>query len=216
MPPGILFPETTDMATEAKKPVDWERIEADYRAGLLSVREIAAAQGVSHTAIQKKAKSSGWERNLAAKVKAKADALVARREVATQVATETAISERQLIEAGAEAIANVRLAHRSDIRRSRSICNKLLDELEGQTDNQGLLDELGEILRSEDKNGNDRLNDIYQKVISMPGRVDSMKKLSDTLKTLIGLEREAYSIDSVPDETGKAPAGLGHFYGEDE
>ncbi|MGQ7090747.1 hypothetical protein ACUOBA_18165, partial [Escherichia coli] len=40
------------------------------------------------------------------------------------------------------------------------------------------------------------LNEIYQKVISLPSRVKSMKDLSDSLKTLIGLEREAYSIEN--------------------
>jgi hypothetical protein len=44
------------------KTIDWERIEADYRAGLLSVREIAASQGVSHVAIAKRAKRDGWKR----------------------------------------------------------------------------------------------------------------------------------------------------------
>jgi hypothetical protein len=33
------------MAQPKKAAPDWERIEADYRAGLLSVREIAAASG---------------------------------------------------------------------------------------------------------------------------------------------------------------------------
>src|SRR5471030_2883044 len=36
------------------KQPDWERIEQLFRAGLLSVREIAAACGVSHTAINKR------------------------------------------------------------------------------------------------------------------------------------------------------------------
>ena len=76
------------MTLTAKQP-DWERIEQLYRAGLLSVREIAASCGVSHTAIQKKAKAGGWERDLKAKINAKADSLVAKAEVATKVATET-------------------------------------------------------------------------------------------------------------------------------
>lgn len=70
----------------------------------------------------------------------------------------------------------------------------LLAELEIETDNLTLFQELGEILRSEDDKGTDKRNDLYQKVISSAGRVDSMKKLSDTLKTLIGLEREAYGL----------------------
>ena len=59
------------MAQEKKTAPDWERIEADYRAGLLSVREIAASQGITHGAINKRAKRDGWERDLSAKIKAK-------------------------------------------------------------------------------------------------------------------------------------------------
>ena len=54
--------------TEEKKSIDWERIEYDYRAGILSVREISEARGVSHTAVNKKAKQLGWERDLKAKI----------------------------------------------------------------------------------------------------------------------------------------------------
>ena len=42
-----------------KVDVDWEAVEGMYRAGLLSVREIARSQGISHTAIQKRAKADG-------------------------------------------------------------------------------------------------------------------------------------------------------------
>lgn len=177
-----------------KRAPDWERIESDYRAGLLSVREIATAQGVSHTAIQKKAKTLGWERDLAAKVKAKADALVAKREVASQVATATEVSDRAVIEANAEVIANIRLAHRGDIKRARTLCMSLLEELEAETGDIDLFRELGELLRSEDDKGQDKRNDLYQKVISSAGRIDSMKKLAETLKNLVGIEREAYGI----------------------
>ncbi|HHD7578734.1 TPA: hypothetical protein ACOVI3_002944, partial [Escherichia coli] len=52
------------------------------------------------------------------------------------------------------------------------------------------------IMFDPDDKGRDRLNEIYQKVISLPSRVKSMKDLSDSLKTLIGLEREAYSIEN--------------------
>lgn len=192
-----------------KKPTDWERIESDYRAGVLSVREIATSQGISHTAIQKRAKAEGWERDLKAKVKAKADALVAKREVAIKVASKDGISERQLIEANAEVIANVRMAHRSDIQRGRKLAMSLLDELEQTTENRELFTNLGLMLSSPDEKGADKLNDIYMKVISMPQRVDSMKKLAETLKNLIGMEREAYSIDGA-DEPKKSFENMGY------
>nr|DAO28019.1 MAG TPA: type AsnC-type helix-turn-helix domain [Caudoviricetes sp.] len=175
---------------------DWEAIESAYRAGVLSVRELAGKYGISHQAISKRAKKDGWERDLKAKVQAKADALVAKREVARQVATESTISERQLIEATAEVIATVRMEHRGDIRRARELTNTLFDELGAQCADVSALERLGDIMFDPDDKGRDRLNEIYQKVISLPSRVKSMKDLSDSLKTLIGLEREAYSIEN--------------------
>ncbi len=102
---------------------DWEAIESAYRAGLMSIREIASQHGITHGAINKRAKRDGWERDLKAKIKAKADALVSKREVSKQVSTETATNERILIEANAEVIANVRMEHRGDIRRARNIAS---------------------------------------------------------------------------------------------
>ena len=175
---------------------DWEAIESAYRAGVLSVRELAGKYGISHQAISKRAKKDGWERDLKAKVQAKADALVAKREVARQVATESTVSERQVIEATAEVIATVRMEHRGDIRRARELTNTLFDELAGECGDVAALEQLGELMRREDDKGMDKLNDLYHKIISLPSRVKSMKDLSDSLKTLIGLEREAYSIEN--------------------
>ncbi len=177
-----------------KQPTDWERIEQLYRAGLLSVREIAASSGVSHVAIQKRAKRDGWVRDLAAKIKAKADSLVTRDTVTSVVTTEQAVTERGIVEANAQVIANVRIAHRTDIGRSRRLANKLLDELEGLTDNRDLFERLGELLRSEDDKGQDKRNDLYMKVIDLPARTKTMKELAETLKNLIALERQAYDV----------------------
>lgn len=178
-----------------KATPDWERIEQLYRAGLLSVREIASAHGITHGAINKRAKRDGWVRDLKAKIKAKADSLVSKSVVSTEVSKEQLATDRDTVEANAQVIANVRISHRTDIGRYRKLANSLLEELEGMTDNRDLFDQVGELLRSEDDNGQDKLNDLYQKVISLPSRTKTLKDLGDTLKVLIGLERQAYSID---------------------
>ncbi|MNW02939.1 hypothetical protein D3C71_1988010 [compost metagenome] len=54
---------------------------------------------------------------------------------------------------------------------------------------------MGQLMLCPDENGRDRLNELYHAIISMPERVKSMKALSETLKNLIGLERQAYSMD---------------------
>lgn len=173
---------------------DWEAIESAYRAGLMSIREIASQHGITHGAINKRAKRDGWERDLKAKIKAKADALVSKREVSTQVSTGKALSERILIEANAEVIANVRMEHRGDIRRAREITNALFNELGAECADIEALRKLGELMLQPDENGRDRLNEVYQSIIALPERVKAVKALSDAMKNLIGLERQAYDI----------------------
>jgi len=181
----------------ADKPeVDWEAIEGDFRAGVLSLREIAALHpGTNHVAITRRAKKEGWVRDLNAKIKARAEELVTRAAVTADVTEQQKATERQVIEANAERIAQVRGEHRGDIQRLRTLALGLLSELEGQSADPVLLEELGEMLRKPDEKGVDKLNDLYQKIISTPSRIDSAKKLAETLKAAIGLEREAYGLD---------------------
>jgi hypothetical protein len=181
------------------KQPDWERIEQLFRAGLLSVREIAAACGVSHTAINKRSKAEGWDRDLNAKIKAKADSLVSKREVSTKVSTETLATERGIVEANAEVIADIRMAHRTDIGRSRRLANKLLDELESLTDEQGTIKELIAQLKDGDQDDGDAMADVLalaNKMSALPNRTKTMKELAETLKTLVALERQAYDLDT--------------------
>lgn len=205
--------------TEAKKAPDWERIEKDYRAGILSVREIAGYAGVSHTAIQKRAKTHGWERDLKAKIHAKAEALVARREVANKVASRSVETEREIVDGNAEQVADIRMAHRGDIARGRRMVNKLLDELETLTDEQGTIKELIAKFKDGDHEDGDAMADalaLAKKVSALPNRTKTMKELAETLKTLVGLERQAYDI--VADPTGGdgagTPMGMGDFYAD--
>jgi len=179
-----------------KTSIDWDRVEIDYRAGVLTLREMGTKHGIAESAIRKRAKRDSWVRDLSAKIKQRAEDLVRKEEVRKEVRTEQKISERVEVEASAQVIVNVRMAHRGDISRSRRLTNKLLDELEGLTDNRDLFDQLGELLRSEDDNGQDKRNDLYMKVIDLPSRTKTMKELSETLKTLITLERQAYSLDA--------------------
>lgn len=189
---------------------DWERIELDYRAGVKSLREVASEHALSEGAIRKRAKRDGWSRDLSAKIQAKADELVRKQAVRSEVRTERAISERETIEANAHAVASVKLAHRSDIQRTRRITMALLDELECQTgaENVYLLGQLGDLLRSEDDFGRDKLNDLYHKIISLPGRAKTMKDLGESLRVLIALERQAFGLDDKDTTAGDALTAL--------
>jgi len=190
------------MARERKprKKIDWEWIEGPFRAGIKSVLQIAAEYyaetgvTVTHAGIAAHFKKLGITRNLASKVKSKADALVSIAEVLARVSTETTITDAVIINESAQAVADVRMSHRRDIRRGISLLMRLFDELEIQTSNIELFEQLGDILANPDERGQDKLNDIYRKCTALPGRVDSVKKLTDAMKTLVTLQREAYNI----------------------
>lgn len=192
----------------AKRP-DWEAIESAYRAGVMSLREIASQHDISEGAIRKRAKRDDWSRDLNAKIKARSDDMVRKQEVRRQVRSETALSERVLIEATAEVITNVRMEHRGDIRRARELANVLFDELSAECADVSALEKLGELMIEPDDNGRDKLNELYHAVISLPERVKSAKALSETLKNLIGLERQAYGLDDMqPNKTASQLSDL--------
>lgn len=181
---------------EAKRPdIDWESIEREYRAGIRSLRDIAAEFGCSHAAIKKRAARDEWTRDLAAKIKAAAEAKVSKAAVSTLVTAETKIAEKAIVEANATMQADIILAHRGDIRRYRALAAAMLKELETETGNPELFEQIVELLATPDEKGNDKLNEAYRRAISLPQRIDGVKKLAETLKVLIGLEREAFGID---------------------
>ncbi|TJZ73761.1 hypothetical protein [Chitiniphilus eburneus] len=177
---------------------DWEVIERDYRAGIKSLRQMAEEHGITHGAINKRAKRDGWTRDLSAKIQARADALVSAQAVSSQVSAESKIAEREIVEANANAIVAVRLAHRRDIGRGRELVSRLFSELELQcgADTVALLEQLGEMMRDPDQYGRDRLNDLYQKIISLPGRAKTMKDLAESLTKLVSMERQAFGMDA--------------------
>lgn len=181
-----------------RKITDWDAIHPHYRAGIRSLKDIGAEFDVSDAAIIKHARKEGWSRDLKGKIQAKADKLVSAAMVSAEVSAQTKVTEKLTIEVEAEVQSRIRLDHRKDIGRSRTLAMALLEELESQTKQVPELDRLGDLMYSPDDKGIDKLNELYQKIISLPGRTKTMKDLGDTLKTLIALERQAFGLDTAP------------------
>lgn len=193
------------------KQVDQEALQKEYEAGILSLRELSAKFGMDpkkgHVQLTRLAKREGWVQDLNAKIQAKAESKLQKKlaaEKAPPVLGKVAkpLADAVVIEANAEAIMLVRSRHRRDISRALDLTAKLMGELEHSTDNQELLEQLGTLMFQPDDKGKDKLNEIYHAVISLPERIKSGKALSETLKNLISLEREAYNIASA-DESEK-------------
>jgi hypothetical protein len=71
-----------------------------------------------------------------------------------------------------------------------------------------LLEQLGELLRNEDDNGQDRRNDLYMKVISLSERSKTMKTLADSLRLVVDMERTAFGMDKEQEKGADALTAL--------
>ena len=182
--------------------IDWERVEIDYRAGIKTLRDIADEHGISHGAINKRAKRDGWVRDLTAKIQAKAAELVSKSAVSREVSKTMRILESEIVTANAVNNATIELKQRDDVTFGREVITSLIQELKEQIDNRADLEDLGEMMRNPDAYGNDKLNDQYKKVISFAGRVDNAKKLAEANKVQIELERRVYKIDAETSQGG--------------
>lgn len=165
-----------------RSAIDWEAIERDYRAGILSVREISRRAAVSHTAVQKKADHLGWVRDLAPRIRATARAKLASAAVLKEGST-TALGEdgaRTVVEANAALQVGVVDGHRNLLGRLRRITAKLIDGLERVL--EGTADENTKLL-------------LYGR-----SATDNVYLLARAMTRLVPLERQAFAIDAVPDE----------------
>ena len=186
-----------------KKPVDWDAVAIDIRAGILTDREIGAKHGRSHGAIQQYAKKHGIERDLTTRIQHKTKAKLAKAQLAKETSQERAkLTEEQTIEIAAEAAATIVIKQQGRIGRHLRLSESLLSELESQTIDRTLYEQLGELMAAPDENGIDRLNELYRKIISTPSRIDSHKKAVETEKTLVALGRQAFNLDKDATEDG--------------
>lgn len=187
---------------------DWTLVEKDYRAGLLSDRQIGEKYGVSHGSVQQQAKKRGWSRNLIGRSVAKAEEKLAREELATKLASETKVaSEKELVDSTSDALVEVMRGHRSDASRLRRVVTALLEKVEAIVKESELFEQIGDLCAAPDEKGIDKINDLYRKVIELPAQTDTTKKLAETMKILIELERKIFKIESGDDPVEAAARG---------
>lgn len=175
----------------AKQP-DWEAIERAYRAGALSIRTIADRNGISDTAIRKKAKASGWVRDLSDQVRKEVRNKLVRGEVRDG---QCANPERdaEIVEEAAEEGATVVRSHRRDIRKASNLANLLMDDLLMTIQQRESIEDAIEEETRDDSNGMRRANMLG--AVSLPSNAKTLFQLSSAMKNLQVLERQAFNLD---------------------
>jgi len=181
----------------------WTLIEADYRSGLMSNRQIAAKHNCGETIVRNKAKLLGWKKDLANAIRARALELVRTQDVRADVRNET--TDAQIVEDNAHVQANVIIAHQKRIVGANATFELLMQKLDGSVVNAAEFEELAELLAAKrtahmtdpvkQAAEQDRLMAIFTKFMQLPTQAGVFKQLTDSLKTLIAAEREAYGID---------------------
>lgn len=182
------------MKMAAKKQIDWEAIERDYRAGIKSLRVIATQHQITDGAIRDRAKRYSWQRDLTEKVRKAARAQLLRG--ATQSDTTQATTrvpspqkEEEIVNEAAEVQVAIIREHRKDIARGRRLTLRLMDELDATTSHLG---ELSQLIESSDGSAAKKALD---KIASLSSRVGALFNLSVAAKNWMGMERQAFNIN---------------------
>jgi len=175
----------------SKQP-DWEAIERAYRAGALSIRTIAERQGVSDTAIRKKAKALNWTRDLSGQVRKEVRSKLVRGEVRNGQGANREL-DAEIIEEAAEEGATVVRSHRRDIRKATNLANLLMDDLLTTIKRREEIEEAIDEETAEDSNGMRRASMLA--AVALPSNSKTLFQLSAAMKNLQVLERQAFGLD---------------------
>lgn len=177
---------------------------ADYRAGVLSTRDIGFKHGVSHVTVQKMARVHGWERDLRARIAAKADAIVSK-QAATAAATKLdggsgKPTEQQVVDANGQLVAEIKIRHRGHLGRLDALVLNLIEELERTTKEAAGLAGVAERLASQDTvaEGLAQLRAALERSRGYDKRLLQVRHLMDTMERLMRAERVAYDIAKDP------------------
>lgn len=177
--------------TEKQTP-DWEAIERAFRAGALSIRTIADRHGVSDTAIRKRAKAGGWERDLSEQVRKEVRNKLVRGEVREDQCANPEDDAAVVEEAAAEGARVVR-SHRRDIRKAANLANLLMDDLLLAIKKREEIEETIEDETRDDSNGMRRASMLA--AVGLPSNAKTLFQLSSAMKNLQVLERQAFNLD---------------------
>jgi hypothetical protein len=191
--------------------VDYERIEPAWRAGLKSPDQLAAEYTaetgvkVTRQAIQKHFAKRGIPRDQTALVRAKADAMVLEAGVTGKLQSKSLPpATAVVVEQAALDSAAVQLAHRSAVRTAREVVSSLLREVCDLTNEPALADHIAALVAQADaadgtpeaiEKRRAEVKSTLQRVLAMSNRVGAVARLTEALRNLIPLERQAYKMD---------------------
>lgn len=201
-----------------RSDIDWDAIEREYRLGQKSNKQIAMEFGIQPSTLGRRAEKYEWVQDKSKEVHTRAANMLLLEDVAnatgknaTRNANANATPSTADIKIAARARVDVILGHRKLSKRAMDLAKVMLGDLEVSSSPEGagliesLLDAVaapaeGEI-EDEQKRRRQKQRDLLEKALGLDSRVDTLKRLSETIDRLVNMERQAFGI------TDKSPAG---------
>lgn len=199
----------------ARKIVEWEAIDPLWRAGIMPKKQLAASFGISRIALDKHFNKRGITRDLKDAIKAKTEDMVARAEVTQpEVITKEVtfvdnkllaprLSDEEVINAAAATQTAIILKHRKNLGRLQHVVDGMIAEITAQSITSEELAHVAELVALAQGQGDEHAVspakvqqriDAFTKLLGLSGRVDTLAKLTTSLKTLVGMERQAFGL----------------------
>jgi RNA polymerase-binding transcription factor DksA len=187
----------------ARRKVDWDAVERDYRTGGFTLRELEAKHGSTNSTIGRKAEREGWTKDLTDAIRQATNAQLVQQAV-QQKCSSSLQNAAETVLVAASVNTSVILGHRKGLAETTAVRNLLLHQVAQAAQHLPDLAEVIEMLRKPDDNGIDRANDMMRKAMSRTALVDDLKKLAEVDERVRKGEREAFGIVSGTDDDPQA------------
>ncbi len=166
-----------------RKRIDWEKVEKDYYARILTIKEVADKYRIADSTLRERAKKYNWKRDVTGDIKRRTDQKLAELDAAEFKAkfgiTRTQDIIDSAIESAAIVKANVIIKHRKLLSDDIDRVNKLEAKFDSMINQAADLRDIASITQA-------------------------FKSLVESKSKLIALERQSFKIEDAPDEESTA------------
>lgn len=170
-------PKSNNPAKPKRKTVDWEPIDKEVRANLLSIRELGRKYNITEAAIRMRMKRNGMVRDLLPEVQRRIKEKLVRSDVRKDNA-----NDAEIVEESADKGVGLIMLHRQDIQNLRNEEQKILSELSDNPTKLHICQYQGKVIET-------------VVGIAVTERAAALQALAQVQHKRIALERQAFSLD---------------------
>lgn len=187
-----------------KKDIDEEALGRDWRAGILTLGQIAEKYGLEEYQVLNLVKKRKWGRDLSKRIQQETTQRLQQEVALALEQQQGAMMENAIVEANVAMQAAITRHHRTGATSTRESILKLVAELGAFAIPQEQLDrfcELAALRRSQAIEDFDAQSqeyakalDTFQRLVELPSRAKTAKDLVGALASVVELERKVYGI----------------------